>query len=70
MAAGMLSAPGTQYGPCKEKCRHTDCAALRKTAESNCTICNKAIGYENAFYAKEETYVHALCEEQRIKGDQ
>jgi len=69
MAAGIISKPGSQYGPCCVKCRHTDCEANRKTAESICHICGTIIGYETRFYDTDEGYVHAFCEEERIEKE-
>lgn len=73
MAAGVLSAPGTQRGPCKGDCRHKDCAAIRQMAESICPKCDKAIGYDTRFYqfrlgewpedSHFQGYVHADCAE-------
>lgn len=64
MAAGVLSAPGTKYGPCENECKHKDCAEARKIAESICSKCQNAIGYETRFYKREDTYVHADCVEE------
>ena len=50
MGWGMIAAPGTEVGPCKEECKHTDCAVTRVMAESLCIHCNKPIGYEKKFY--------------------
>jgi hypothetical protein len=51
MAAGILSKPGTEYGPCAKECQHTDCRKTREMAEARCTICRKPIGYDTRFYA-------------------
>lgn len=72
MGWGMIAAPGTEVGPCKEKCQHTDCAATREMAESLCIHCKKPIGYETKMYhIKDNMYAHTLCvwekEEQRQK---
>lgn len=69
MAAGILSLPGTKHGPCKNECKHKDCAGTRKMAESICPRCEKAIGYETRFYkiTGEITgteYYHADCLEE------
>jgi len=64
MAAGRISEPGTEFGPCPEPCHHTDCAQLRKTTEAICRFCDKPIGYAVRFYVdpdNEKSYVHALC---------
>ena len=64
MAAGTISAPGSEYGPCTDDCAHIDCAASRDTAESPCTMCGHPIGYETRFYADRPGWVHALCLEE------
>ena len=62
MGWGMLSEPGTEYGPCKERCEHTDCAATRKDAESKCLFCGERIGYGTKFYyVGDEGLEHAVC---------
>lgn len=64
MAAGVLSKPGTQYGPCEVDCKHIDCAATRKQAETDCAKCALVIGYETRFYRLPDgALVHAECEE-------
>lgn len=68
MAAGFLSAPGTEYGPCNE-CHHTDCAQMRGTADSICPHCGESIGYDRRFFELEcdqrvalgAQYVHESC---------
>jgi len=64
MAAGVLSSPGTKYGPCKTDCKHKDCAEARKMARSICPKYQKAIGYEIRFYKIEDAYIHADCVEE------
>ena len=72
MAAGVLAAPGTEYGPCDSECRHTDCALTRAMADDLCTICGEPIGYDIRFYGERVTngainavngyrYQHAAC---------
>lgn len=69
MAAGVLSEPGTQYGPCIEDCKHVDCAATRRHAAVICPDCHKPIGYGNRFYRDQEEgeeadwtrLVHMMC---------
>lgn len=61
MAAGVISKPGTKYGPCADECQHRDCSSLRYTAASTCRICQKPIDYEVAFYGEWQGYVHAVC---------
>ncbi len=54
MAAGYLSPPGTEYGPCDTDCAHTDCAQTRAMAKAPCVRCDKEIGYDTGFYRAEE----------------
>lgn len=62
MAAGFLSEPGTEYGPCKEACEHTDCALIRKFATTPCRICEEPIGYNRRFFdSKRDGTVHEAC---------
>ena len=67
MAASVLPAPGTEYGPCAEPCSHTDCAHTRRMAAAVCPLCDGAIGYGRRFYNDGEPggfdLVHALCAE-------
>ena len=67
MAAGKLDKPGTKYGPCKSECGHIDCAKTRSMAQSVCTICGVAIGYDTRFYLSQtlpDRYDHAICREE------
>lgn len=69
MAAGVLPAPGTEYGPCDTpECGHRDCEATRETAVSLCSWCDEPIGYDTRYYHGDSPgdYVHALCEELAI----
>lgn len=50
MAAGFLSAPGTEFGPCADACEHRDCAATRARAASACLACGEPIGYDRDFF--------------------
>jgi len=78
MAAGILPLPGTKIGPCKEECKHKDCAHTRQIAESICPECQKAIGYETRFYnlrkgelvsnSDFEGYAHADCVEEQYEN--
>lgn len=69
MAAGTLPSPGTNYGPCKTKCCHLDCAATRQQAETHCARCWKAIGYETPFYRLSDgRLAHAECEEDALRA--
>lgn len=78
MAAGTLAAPATEYGPCEGSCSHTDCAATRRMASTDCRLCGKPIGYETRFYDEtpagpwpppaERELVHAACLEESLEG--
>ena len=69
MAAGMLSKPGTEYGPCVEECAHRDCAATRAAAASDCTICAGQIGYAVRVYIVDDRrFAHALCVELEMEA--
>lgn len=63
MAAGRLPTPGSEYGPCEAACQHTDCKLTRDEAESPCSICDKAIGFDVRFYKNPDGngLVHAQC---------
>lgn len=63
MAAGFVSAPGTEFGPCVLGCAHKDCADSRRIAQSKCEICKKPIGYDKRYYQSENWTVfgHAVC---------
>ena len=62
MAAGFLSKPGTEYGPCDPICGHTDCAQTRQMANTPCRICGEPIGYERRFFdSKRDGIVHEVC---------
>lgn len=72
MAAGFLSAPGTEYGPCDTVCKHYDCKDTRALAAAPCLHCGEPIGYEVPFYDLSadyfagKTYAHAKCEERAL----
>jgi hypothetical protein len=68
MAAGVLSAPDTEFGTCAEPCLHTDCAETRSIAETICRFCDKPIGYLRRFY-NDAGYVHASCLEDSIEQE-
>lgn len=62
MAAGVLSKPGTKFGPCENQCKHKDCAVIRLMADTLCSVCLETIGYDKRFYELDDkTLVHALC---------
>lgn len=76
MAAGFVSPPGSQYGPCPEEsdCAHRDCDASRRTARACCLACGEAIGYDTGYfqiYAEVgdafKGYEHSLCAYQRVE---
>lgn len=50
MAAAKIPAPGTQYGPCVDECKHLDCKASREQAAALCGLCKKPIGYETYWF--------------------
>lgn len=68
MAAGIMSEPGSQRGPCVD-CVHIDCAEIRADAQRICPACGAPIGYGRRFYvtgregAAYPTLVHADCVE-------
>lgn len=69
MAAGTLSAPGTEHGPCEEKCEHADCRETRLMSATVCHYCEEPIGYETRFYRDEGgELVHASCHEDSIEA--
>ena len=78
MAAGVLSDPGTKFGPCEHACHHSDCAETRRMAASECRICHHAIGYGRRFYhdyvvgtnPRTRLYVHAACREDEVVAQQ
>lgn len=70
MAAGTISKPGTEYGPCTDLCRHADCIANRAIADSVCPLCGHAIGYDTRFYLTDGVSEHAVCVETRIEEQQ
>lgn len=76
MAAGVLSEPGGEHGPCVVRtCGHRDCDAVRAIADARCPHCGEPIGYDRRFYAGpaggEATQAeHALCLEQKIEAEQ
>jgi hypothetical protein len=67
MAYAIIARPGTEYGPCKEKCEHRDCAAVRKDAASLCTGCAKEIGYDKRWSTYAGKYWHSVCLEQAVE---
>jgi len=72
MAAGILSKPGTEYGPCAGRCNHKDCAEVRQMAAATCRICRGTIGYDRRFYDEsgenKVALVHASCRETEVEA--
>ena len=52
-----LSPPGTEFGPCKGTCEHTDCKATRDQAAGICPFCGGPIGYEHNFYSMTREWI-------------
>ena len=74
MAAGILPAPGTENGPCEERCSHSDCATSRAMAKVVCHYCGEPIGYDRGFYSvgtigvtDHTKLVHASCEIEAVE---
>ena len=75
MAAGRLDEPGTKYGPCEDRCHHSDCAETRRMAKVLCGICGKPIGYNTDFYKADgdtdyTKLEHAECVYDRMEDTQ
>lgn len=71
MAAGYLSPPGVDNGPCRDACKHVDCAETREMSTVSCEICGKPIGYGKNFYQAETwtKLTHAVCLETQIEEE-
>jgi hypothetical protein len=71
MAAGILGAPGTKFGPCEKPCEHSDCRITREMAQAACDICGLEIGYDTRYYnakaGRPNRFVHALCAEKQVE---
>jgi len=61
MAASIIPAAGSAFGPCLKACEHRDCAELRQMASELCVICDEPIRYERLFYREGKWFYHALC---------
>lgn len=61
MAAAIVCAPGTEYGPCVDLCSHRDCAASRSQATAPCVTCGGPIGYDTRWYSTEAGPEHMRC---------
>jgi len=54
-----------RFGPCKDKCTHSDCEAARKAAAEQCIRCGQPIGYGRRYYMlREGGLAHVVCEEE------
>jgi hypothetical protein len=69
MAAGILPAPGSQYGPCESQCKHRDCAATRRDAVSPCRFCGQSIEYGKRFIRARLSgaLAHERCAEMAVE---
>lgn len=63
MAAGIISPPGSEFGPCESDCTHRDCAESRMMAEVLCGLCHERIGYDVRLYGSGRKLDHAACRE-------
>ena len=62
MAAGVLSKPGTEFGPCAGNCNHTDCEQTKVMAQTGCKYCHQPIGYDRRFFRFEgHQLAHESC---------
>lgn len=71
MAAGFVSSPGSEFGPCVLGCLHTECESSRRIAQSKCAICKKPIGYEKRYYQSKNwtVFEHAICAEEAAEKE-
>lgn len=71
MAAARLPEPGTEFGPCVDDCKHTDCAETRRMVAVFCHFCGEAIGYDRSFCrsAEKSELVHEHCLQQAIMAE-
>ena len=51
LSSTQLPRPGSDVGPCLEKCEHIDCARIRRDATTECSVCGHPIGYEIPYVA-------------------
>ena len=77
MAAGTLSAPGTEFGPCalgpngEYLCSHNDCAVSYGMANVRCPHCGKRIGFDEPFYRIGDDWTelaHQWCHLETLDG--
>lgn len=61
MAYGMVYRPGSKLGSCEEGCKHPHCEVDHLIAACFCTSCKEVIGYDRAFFAVQEGFIHAVC---------
>lgn len=69
MAYGILPAPGTKLGPCRDACHHVDCGWTRLYAGVVCRYCRKPIGYGTAYYrigGATADLIHEACSDQHV----
>lgn len=69
MAAGILSKPGSKFGPCEKGCKHKDCAQTRAMMAEPCRFCRKPIGAGVGFVRARLTgaLAHAFCVEEAVE---
>jgi len=67
MAYGILSPPGTDYGPCSTLCSHQDCLETRRRSQELCPFCKKPIGYDVPFTHYENQTWHLSCLQDHIE---
>lgn len=77
VAAGQLSAPGTEYGPCalgdngEYLCEHIDCFSDYGLANTPCKYCAERIGFGAMFYKLSDDWTdlaHQLCHLEDIEA--
>jgi len=72
MAAGYLPEIGSENGPCKDECEHTDCVETKRMLLMVCRWCDLAIGYRGFYNDTLEgepalsRMVHAVCHEDEL----
>lgn len=70
MAAGYISKPGSEFGPCLNECHHVDCMHTRVMSAAICHYCKEEIGYDVAFYnIQGKQMVHAVCHETAVEEE-
>lgn len=61
MAAALIPALGSKWGPCAIPCQHLDCQEIHRMAKTPCKRCGEILGYDVRYY-ENEGLVHADCE--------